>query len=146
MNTKDNVQVMIDAFVTFMHNGDYSVQKADDLLGALLEQSKLPVTQSSATGDDGYPDLADKHVAKEAAEVAEMDKLLHGSYSDDPLWSTPEELYKLVTTYPPVILEQLLIVAMVIHVLRHCKCDMDAETDNFEKFFIGWGAVVVACP
>lgn len=121
-NSKDNVLTMIDAFVAFKTKGDFSEAAADDLLRIYLDNSKLPVAN--------------------VAELAQTDDLLAGTGADNPIWNTPDDLFVLVTTYPPVLLVQLLIIGMAIHVLRHLG-DMNSETAAFEEFFAGWGCVVV---
>lgn len=138
MNTsKDNVQIMIAAFIAFDQNTNKGDQEADDLLRILLDHSKLPVLQEWK--DSKNPS------AEQTAELAEMESLLNAAHAKNVIWETPEDLYNLIVTYPPVILEQLLITAIVIRILRHDDVDMDSETDAFCEFYEGWGSVVVYC-
>ena len=118
---------MIDAFVAFCDKGDYSAPAADDLLRIFLDNSKLP--------------------AANTAERAQVVDLLNGTTADNPIWNTPEDLYGLVTAYPPVLLEQLLIIGMAIHVLRHLGDyghGYDSNTDAFIEFYDGWASTVIS--
>lgn len=152
MNTaKDNVQKMIAAFITFDKDQNKDAQKADDLTRFLLDHSKLPEYQWLKTGrknkhGEEISERLDKdNLSKEQDnELAQMESLLNASRADNVIWETPEDLYNLIVTYPPVILEQLLIVAIVIRILRHDEVDMDSDTAAFEEFFQGWQGVVIS--
>jgi len=138
MNTsKDNVQTMIAAFIAFDQNPSKGEQESDDLLRLLLDHSKLPVIQGSKARVDRTPE--------QAAEGDQMESLLNAAHAQHTIWETPEDLYNLIVTYPPVILEQLLITAIVIRILRHDAIDMNSETDAFDEFFDGWKSVVCYC-
>jgi len=138
MNTsKDNVQKMIAAFIAFDQNPNKGEQESDDLLRFLLDHSKLPTMQTSVSRVNRTPE--------QLAETDQMESLLNAAHAQHTIWETPEDLYKLIVTYPPVILEQLLITAIVIRILRHDDIDMDSETDAFEEFYQGWKSVVVYC-
>ncbi|MCK5644994.1 MAG: hypothetical protein KAJ19_29610 [Gammaproteobacteria bacterium] len=138
MNTsKDNVQTMIAAFIAFDQNTNKGEQESDDLLRLLLDNSKLPTIQGSKARVDRTPE--------QVTEGEQMESLLNAAHAQHTIWETPEDLYNLIVTYPPVILEQLLITAIVIRILRHDEIDMNSETDAFNEFFDGWKSVVVYC-
>jgi len=153
MNTaKDNVEKMIGAFIAFDKDANRDLQTADDLLRFLLDHSKLPEYQWLKTGrknkhGEEVTDRLDKDdlTDEQTEELEQMESLLNASRADNVIWETPEDLYNLIVTYPPVILEQLLITAIVIRILRHDIMDMDSDTDAFDEFFRGWASVVVAC-
>ena len=63
--------------------------------------------------------------------------------ADNALWENYDDLYALVTKYPPVLLEQTIIIGMMVYLLRSDNVDFDAETDTFCEFFAGWGSVVI---
>lgn len=144
--SKDNVLTMIDAFVDFRTKGDFGDKAADDLLVTLLAHSKLPAYQAKGFGsnDEKYvPIKIEDATAEQQHEILEMESLLDGKFADHILWETFDDLYALVTEHPPKLLEQLIIIGMVIYMLRADNVDMDAETDAFDKFFQGWGALAI---
>ena len=153
MNTsQDNVQIMIAAFIAFDKNPNKNSQDAGDLLQVLLDNSKLPTYQWLKTksknkhGEEVRTRLdKDTLTDEQKEELSQMESLLNASHADNVIWDTPEDLYNLIRTYPPVILEQLLITAIVIRILRHSKIDMNSETDAFNEFFAGWADVVIGC-
>lgn len=146
--SKDNVLTMIDAFVDFRTKGDFGDKAADDLLVTLLAHSKLPAYQTKGFDpdkeDEEYvPIKIEDATAEQQHEILEMESLLNGKFADNILWETFDDLYALVIEHPPKLLEQLIIVGMLIYMLRADNVDMDAETDAFDKFFQGWGALAI---
>jgi hypothetical protein len=154
-SSKDNVQLMIEAFTDFREGDDHSPEAADQLLRTLLNHSVVPTYQRYVYEDpnfqgrgksinDVYRDFKANPVTKEEeAEIAEMRKLLDGRLADEVLYESHDDLIALLTTYPPVILEQLLVTGFVIYLLRADNVCMDSETDTFMEFYLGWGSVVV---
>jgi hypothetical protein len=146
--SKDNVQLMIEAFTDFREGDDHSPEATDDLLRILLDNSKVPSTQTPEWDD---PDAkTSTFTDEEREEITEMRKLLCGHIApfgrlkagETVLWESREDLMTLLITYPPVILEQLLITGMVIYLMRCDNMNFDAETDTFNEFYAGWGSVV----
>ena len=153
---------MIAAFTDFREGDDHSPEAADVLLRTLLDHSVVPTYQDfveevEPTDTRGEPvgnirrDFdANPITDAEQFELSEMEKLLNGGRrntraDENQLWESYDDLMDLLTTYPPVILEQLLITAIVIRILRHDEVDMYSETDAFEQFFQGWKSVVIYC-
>lgn len=153
---------MIEAFTDFREGDDHSPEAADVLLRTLLDHSVVPsyqdfIEEAEETDTRGVEagsirrDFdANPITDAEKFELSEMEKLLNGGsrYSKadaNLLWESHDDLMDLLTTYPPVILEQLLITGFVIYLLRADNVDMDSETDTFWEFYYGWGSVVRNC-
>jgi len=159
MNTsKDNVQHMIEAFTDFREGDDHSEEATDNLLRTLLDHSKVPSYQhfleedmanhgKGVSANDVRRDFdANPKTDAEQNEITEMRKLisggLHGTADESKLWKSHDDLMALITTYPPVILEQLLITGFVIYLMRADGVDFNSDTETFEEFYVGWGSVV----
>ena len=153
---------MIEAFTDFREGDDHSGEAADVLLRTLLDHSVVPTYQDfveevEPTDTRGEPvgnirrDFdANPITDAEQFELSEMEKLLNGGRrntraDENQLWESYDDLMDLLTTYPPVILEQLLITGFVIYLLRADDVDMDSETETFWEFYFGWGSVVRNC-
>jgi len=144
--SKDNVQLMIEAFTDYRAGSDHSLEATDSLLRVLLDNSKVPSTQVYDYASQSNRDMkANPFTDEEQAELVEMRKLLSGRFSDVALWESHEDLMTLLITYPPVILEQLLITGMVIYLLRADDTGFYVDSDNFNEFYRGWGSVVCEC-
>ena len=151
MNTsKDNVQLMIEAFTDFREGDDHSEAATDNLLRILLDHSVVPTYQSFDHREQRGRDFKSNPIADaERTEIDEMRKLLNGGGTgytgtkiEGELWTSYNDLMALVITYPPVILEQLLVAGMVIYLLRADGIGFDIDTETFEEFYEGWGSVV----
>lgn len=162
MNTsKDNVQLMIEAFTDFREGDDHSEKATDNLLRTLLDHSKVPSYQhfleedmvnhgKGVSANDVRRDFdANPKTDAEQSEIDEMNRLLcgggtgfRGTKIEGELWTSHDDLMALITTYPPVVLEQLLITGFVIYLMRADGVDFDSDTDAFNEFYLGWGSVV----
>ena len=129
-----NVLEIIDLFDNYRKVGDYGPVASDALLVELLKRSPRPAYAKYS--------IKDNRTAAENAEIAEMQAFLDEEFNGEKL--TRPELLKLLRTYPPVILEQLLICVMVMYLLREHDADFDTDSDAFMDFFDGWHAVVIA--
>ncbi len=137
---------MIEAFTNFREGDDQTPESADNLLRFLIDHSVVPTFQSFDHREQRSRDLkANPITDEERIEIDEMRALLNGgshSMAKNKLWESHEDLMALVITYPPVILEQLLVTGMVIYLLRADNIDIDSETETFTEFFEGWSSVI----
>lgn len=152
MNTsKDNVQLMIEAFTNFREGDDHSAKAFNSLLRILLDNSKIPFTQTYDHQEQRMRSTTDIPLTdEERTEIAAMNELINGGNirsraGEVQLWESHDDLMALLITYPPVILEQLLITGMIIYLLRADNIDIDSDTEDFNEFFAGWSSVVVNC-
>ena len=152
--SKDNVQLMIEAFTDYREGDDHSRGATDVLIRTLLDHSKVPTYQQFLVEDnndvskDVWRDFdVNPKTDAEKAEIFAMGELMNGGNirtqaGEIQLWESHDDLMALLITYPPVILEQLLITGFVIYLLRADNVDIDADTDTFNEFYKGWGSVV----
>lgn len=147
MNTsKDNVQLMIEAFTNFRDADDHSEKATDNLLRCLLDHSVVPTYQDYRTTNQADRDHELNPITdEERVEINELNLILSGDADKtadaNNLWESYDELMALVTTYPPILLEQLLIIGMVVYLMRANNTDFDSDTDAFTEFYHGWGSV-----
>jgi len=144
--SKDNVLTMIDAFVEFRTKGNFGEVAADQLLATLVQNSRLPSYQIMNLTEENVeivPIKIEDATAEQQHELLEVESLIEGKMADNALWENYDDLYALVTKYPPVLLEQTIIIGMMVYLLRSDNVDFDAETDTFCEFFAGWGSVVI---
>ena len=144
----NNVQEMIAAFQDWKEKGDFSEQVNDDLLRYFLDRSTKPTWQNIVWNNDTVTHVNNREINRktikdapttdlEKSEIKEVQDLL-----DSVIWESYEDLMALVIKYPPVLLEQSLIVGFVIYMLRAEDAELDSDTESFTEFYRGWQAVV----
>lgn len=151
MSTENNpIKEVIAEFVSYINEQRHipesdteeameKVYKAnDDFLGFVLDRVPEPAYHKDTVKDT--LELTED----QKAELDEFDPLLNGHRAENPLWKTPEDLYELATKYPPVLLETMLPIAMMIYILRALGTNLHTETPNFARFYDGWHYLVFA--
>lgn len=140
---------MIDAFSAFRDAADFEADATDKLIELLVANSKLPTYQTRTwDGEDStkeYTPIAEEDRTDEQKEsLARTRSLLDGKFADDVLWESHDDLYELVTKYPPELLEEVLILGMVVYMLRASNVKYNPETKAFNEFYRGWSSLVVS--
>ncbi len=137
INSTTDVQEMISAFHAYIEAGNFKTGDGDNLLRYLLDRSIIPTYQRSIDEEFTMTD-------EKKAELEQIASLVCGSTIDTMAsWGSYKSLLKLVTTYPPKLLQQFIIVGMIVYLLRTYKIDFEPDTNIFQEFYKGWGDVVL---
>lgn len=167
-----NVIEMIDAFEVYEARGIFDdYDRNDKFLRFLLDRSKVPsyrsykkivVSQKAVGGKGATKDVVqnkrltlDELTPEQLTELQEVDTLMNAGYyqrtkKNEKMYAeyadhdnVPEQLRALIMKFPPVLQEQVLIVAIVIYVLRHLDADFDSDSNSFTEFYHNYSDIVV---
>lgn len=164
-----NLIEMIDAFETYEARGifdDYG--RNDKFLRYLLDRTKVPSyrrTKKVVTGQKNGKDIVknkrltlDELTTEQLVELKEVQTLLNGKPGGHWSYANDEKTYvdyadfdrqynvlrDLIMKFPPVLQEQVLIIAIVIYVLRELDADFDSDSAAFGEFYYNYKDIVTA--
>lgn len=155
MTTK--TQEILDAFEVYDNRGIYNDEKRNDsLLVYMMDRTKIPsfrsckkvITGQKSVGVKGDSNdiVEDKPFALEdltteqVAELEQMTELMDGVIGGR---GKGHELKAAITKQPPVIRDQLLIIAIMIYLLRHRDAHFNSETKAFGEFYYNFRDIVL---
>lgn len=167
-----NVIEMIDAFEVYEASGTFDDwERNDKFLRYLLDRSKVPsyrrhkkivVGQKTVGAKGESRDIVkkkrltlDELTAEQLTELKEVQTLLNSKpgagfdTNDEKTYADyanhenrPECLRELIMKFPPVLQEQVLIIAIMIYVLRHLDAEFDSDTNAFSEFYHNYSEIV----
>ena len=156
---------ILDAFEVYDNRGIFDDCKRNDkLLTYMMDRTKIPsfrsykkvITGQKTVGVKGDSNdivenqqlTRDDLTTEQLAELEQMTQLMDGEIGGT-YWDTrdgksrPEELKETILRIPPVLREQLLIIAIMIYLLRHRDAEFDSETKAFGEFYYNFRDIVL---
>jgi len=151
-------QEILDAFEVYDNAGIYDKTKRNNkLLRYMMDRTKIPSFRSykkvivgqKTTGPKGDDrDIVENEQLKredltteQLAELEQMTELMNGDIGGR---DNVAELRELILKVPPVLREQLLIIAIMIYLLRHRNAEFDSETKAFGEFYYNFRDIVLS--
>lgn len=151
-------QEILDAFEVYDNRGVYDDEKRNDnFLAYIMDRTKIPSFRSykkiitgqktvSAKGDSN--DIVENKRLKredltpeQLAELEQMTELMDGDIGGR---GKGHELKAAILKVPPVLREQLLIIAIMIYLLRHRTAEFNSETKAFGEFYYNFRDIVLS--
>lgn len=157
-------QEILDAFEVYDNAGKYtSMKRNNKLLRYMMDRTKMPsfnpykkvITGTKSVGVKGETKdiVKNKRIKREdltteqLAELEIMTKLMNGEFgaSNARLGRSEngDDLRKAILRVPPVIQDQLLIIAIMIYLLRHRGADFNTEKKAFGEFYYNYRDIVL---
>jgi len=155
MTTK--TQEILDAFEVYDNRGVYDNEKRNDkLLAYMMDRTKFPSFKSyrkvitgqksvGAKGDandivENKPLKREDLTTEQLAELNQMCELMDGDIGGR---GKGHELKAAILKVPPVLREQLLIIAIMIYLLRHRDAWFNSDTKAFGEFYYNFRDIVL---
>jgi hypothetical protein len=150
-------QEILDAFEVYDNAGEYKNMKRNNkLLRYMMDRTKMPsfksykkvITGKKSVGVKGETkDIVENKQLKredlnpeQLAELETMTNLMNGDFgSRENVHNLRESILKV----PPVIQDQLLIIAIMIYLLRHRQADFNCDKKAFGEFYYNYRDIVL---
>ena len=153
-------QEILDAFEVYDNAGDYKNTKRNNkLLRYMMDRTKMPSFRSykkvivgtkttGAKGDDrdivkNKPLKREDLNPEQLAELETMSNLMNGDFGSR---ENVGNLRAVILKVPPVIQDQLLIIAIMIYLLRHRNADFNCDKKAFGEFYYNYRDIVLNIP
>lgn len=151
MTINIKTQEMIDAFEVYDNRGVYADwERNDKFLRYMMDRTKVPSYKSTkpvVTGQKNGKDIIQRRklsfddlTTEQVVEVKEMAMLMDGEIGGR---GKGHELKAAILKRPPVLQEQLLIIAIMIYLLRHRNADFNSDTCTFAEFYYNYVDIVI---
>jgi hypothetical protein len=151
-------QEILDAFEVYDNAGKYDdLKRNNKLLRYMMDRTKMPsfnpykkvITGKKSVGVKGETKdiVKNKRLKREdltteqLAELEQMTELMDGDIGGR---DKGHELKAAILRQPPVIRDQLLIIAIMIYLLRHRGADFNTEKKAFGEFYYNYRDIVLA--
>lgn len=151
-------QEILDAFEVYDNRGVYDKPKRNNkLLRYMMDRTKIPSFRSykkvivgqkavAAKGED-RDIVENKRLKREdltTEQIAELDQMIELMDGDIGGRGNEAELKEAILKVPPVLREQLLIIAIMIYLLRHRNAEFNSDTKAFGEFYYNFRDIVLS--